>query len=215
MTLAHLVAATVRRNPAKVSPFALQNLSKFYIGFLENGVVCLVQKVVDYHSQTVDPQELSVSIAFFQLLVSEQALSKCPFTRLYLLLTQYTPEKLRVQAGGPGVSQSLEGVLITRLCKKPETLRLLETKIKEIRAKYLPILEEKLSQCQARLELQVYLDLVIRCLLHKPLPSLNPKVEEILCRESGEPGSSLGQGSGPQAPPPQLCRGLRIEGAGP
>ena len=179
VTLANLVATTVRRNPAKVSSNAMQHLSKFYIGFLENGVVGLVQEIVDFHSQLVDPQEISVSIAFFQFLVSEEArLSQCPYTRMYLLLTQYTPEKVRVQAGGPGVCQFLETtVLLTGLCKKTETLNLLETKIKETRAKYLPILEQSLSQCEARLEIQVYIDLIIRCLLNKPWPpSLNPKV---------------------------------------
>ena len=178
VTLANLVATTVRRNPAKVSSNAMQHLSKFYIGFLENGVVGLVQEVVDFHSQTVDPQEISVSIAFFQFLVSEEVLSPFPYTRMYLLLTQYTPEKVRVQAGGPGVCQFLETtVLLTGLCKKTETLNLLETKIKETRAKFLPILEQSLSQCQARLEIQVYIDLIIRCLLNKPWPpSLNPKV---------------------------------------
>ena len=118
-----LVAATVRRNPAKISPHALMNLCRFYIGFLENGVVDLVTDLVDFHSQTVDPKELTVSTSFFQTLVAEEILSKCPHTRLHLVLTQYTSEKTRVQAGGPSVSQFLEPSTITALCKKADTLK--------------------------------------------------------------------------------------------
>lgn len=92
VTQGDLVAATARRNPAKISPLALTNLSRFYIGFLQNGVVDLMADLVDFHSQTVDPKELTVSTSFFQTLVSEESLATCPHTRLHLVLTQYTPE---------------------------------------------------------------------------------------------------------------------------
>ena len=74
IAMADLVAHTVKRTPAKVGPFALQVLSKLYIGFLENGVVPLVDEVVDWHCQTVDPKEVSVSASFVHVLVSEEAL---------------------------------------------------------------------------------------------------------------------------------------------
>ena len=155
VTQGDLVACVTRRNPAKVSPHALMNLCKFYIGFLENGVVDLVSDLVGFHSHAVDPRELTVSTAFFQTLVSEEALSKCPQTRLYLVITQYTTKKLRAQAGGPSVSQFLETSQILGLCKKPDLLKTLETKLREIKAKYLPLLTLNLSDRVARLELAV------------------------------------------------------------
>ena len=138
VTQGDLVACVSKRNPAKVSPHALMNLCKFYIGFLDNGVVDLVTDLVDFHSHTVDPRELTVSTSFFQSLVSEEALSKCPQTRLYLVMTQYTMEKTRAQAGGPSVAQFLDTSQILGLCKKPDLLNTIETNIREIKAKYLP-----------------------------------------------------------------------------
>jgi hypothetical protein len=176
VTQGDLVAAAGRRNPAKISVPALMNLCKFYIGFLENGVVDLVQDLVDFHSLTVDPKELTVSTSFFQTIVSEEALSKCPHTRLHLVISQYTTEKMRVMAGGPGVSMFLETGQITSLCRKPDLLKTLENKMREIKGKYLPILEKLLSERQARLELAVYMDLILRCLFSKPWPLLDPKV---------------------------------------
>ena len=176
VSLADLVALCSRRNPAKISPRALTGLSKFYIGFLENSVENLIMDLVDFHSQQVDPQELTVSTSFFEILMSEEALGKCPYTRLALLLTQYTTEKTKVQAGGPSVSQFLESSVITGLCKKPDTLKLLENRCRESRSKFLPLLENHLSESMARIELQVYLDLLIRCVFNKPWPKLEPKV---------------------------------------
>ena len=164
LTMGDLVALTVRRSPAKVSTTALQALAKLYIGFLENSVVSLVEEIVDFHCQTVGPKEVTVSTSFVSVLVSEEPLNKCPYTRAYLLLTQYTNEKLRTQVGGPGVSQLIETSLVTSLCKKPDLLLTLETKFREIRAKYLPLLEKGMSPSQARIELQGYMDLVLRCL---------------------------------------------------
>ena len=78
----------------------MMTLCKFYISFLENNCVDLVEDLVDFHSSMVDPRELCVSIAWFSLLDTEEALKKCPHVRLYLILTQYTKEKTREQAGG-------------------------------------------------------------------------------------------------------------------
>ena len=55
-------------------------------------------------------------------------------------MTQYTIEKTRGQPGGPSVAQLLDTSQILGLCKKPDLLKTTETKIREIKAKYLPIL---------------------------------------------------------------------------
>ena len=109
ITQGDLVAFVSKRNPAKLSPGALQTLCKFYIQFLENDVLDIVGDLVDYHCHAVDPKELTISISYFQAVVSEESLKKCPFSRLYLVMSQYTAEKVRAQAGGPSVSQFLDG----------------------------------------------------------------------------------------------------------
>ena len=74
------------------------------------------------------------------------------------------------------MSQFLEPTSITALCKKPDTLGALETKIRDIKAKYLPLLEQNLSTSLARCEIQVYIDMIIRCLFNKPWPQVNTKL---------------------------------------
>ena len=140
VTQGDLVACVSRGNLAKVSPLVLMHLCKFFMGFLDNGVVDLVTDLVDSHFHTVDLRELTVSTSFFQSLVSEEALPKCSQTRLYLVMTQYTLKKTRAQVGGPSVAQFLDTSLILGLCKKPDLLKAIETNIRDSKGKYLPSL---------------------------------------------------------------------------
>ena len=78
ITQGDLVSAAMRRNPAKLSTKTMQVLTKVYIGFLENGVPELVQELVDFHSETVDPKELTVSTAWIEHLVSEEPHPEMP-----------------------------------------------------------------------------------------------------------------------------------------
>ena len=104
-----LVAHACRRNHAKIQITTWQTLSKYYIGCLENNVVELMEDLHEFHSQNVDPSEVSVSMVFYQLLHSEESLKQCPQVRHFLLLSQYCKDKLRASSGGgPGVSQFLE-----------------------------------------------------------------------------------------------------------
>ena len=74
VSLGDLVAHACRKNPAKIQVTTWQTLSKYYIGFLENNVVELMEDLHEFHSQNVDPSEVSVSMAFYQLLHSEESL---------------------------------------------------------------------------------------------------------------------------------------------
>ena len=76
-------------------------LSKYYIGFLENGVVDLVEDLGDFHSHCVDPRELTVSLRFFNAVVGEEAFKASPQLRHYLVTTQYTSEKVIASSSGP------------------------------------------------------------------------------------------------------------------
>ena len=65
----------------------MQTLSKLFIGFLENGVPELSGDLVDFHSDTVDPKEITVSSGYISSVCSEEALSKCPHVRVHLIMS--------------------------------------------------------------------------------------------------------------------------------
>ncbi len=155
ITQGDLCAAAARRNPAKLSANTLSTLCKFFVGFLENNQLDLVQDLVDFHAHNVDPKELCVSIAFFNQVASEEALAKCPHVRMYLVVSQYCSERVKCQATGPALSQFIESKQISDLCKKPELLESLENKLIELKDKYFPILEAKLGARVAKMELAV------------------------------------------------------------
>ena len=193
VALGDLVAAAQKRNPAKITPQTWLNLCKYYIGFLENGVVDLVEDLHEFHSNTVDPRQLCVSIAFFGLVESEEALKKCPQVRHFLVTTQYTSEKTRAQAGSPSMSQFLEPTQITAFCKKTDQVNQLEKTIRDLKSQYLPILEKGLGERIARLEMTVYIILIIRCMFSKSwLVDIEPKVTLPVGKFSEDKIKSLG-----------------------
>ena len=172
-----LVAMASRRNPAKVSVTQMQILSKLYIGFLENGVPELAGDLVDHHSDTVDPREITVSFTYIQMVCTEEALSKCPHVRLHLILSQYSLDKTRSSSSGPSQGALFDNQNITTLCKKTDILANLENKIRDLKKEYLPILERTLSLRQARLLMNIFIDLILRCLFSKPWPLGGPKIK--------------------------------------
>ena len=192
VSLGDLVAAAQKRNPAKISPTTWLTLGKYYIGFLENGVVDLIEDLHEYHSNTVDPRELCVSMSFFGLLDAEPALKKCPQVRHYLVCTQYTNENEKAQVGGPSVSLFLENAQITALCKKPDVVHKLEKAFRDLKTWYLPHLEKALGPRVARLEITVYMTLLIRCLFCKAWPQLEPRVTLPVGKFSEEKIQALG-----------------------
>ena len=147
------MSTAMRSNPVKLSTKTTQVLTKVYIGFLENGVPELMQELVDFHSDSVDPKFLTVSTNWIEDLLSEEPLQKCPHTCLALWLSQYTHDKVRHQSTGPDVAAFIEPANLLSLCKKTELIQTLETQIKDLRGKYLPILEKALGDRQARLEM--------------------------------------------------------------
>ena len=172
-----LIAAAQKRNPAKVGPESWMTLSKYYIGFLDEGLTDLVEDLSYFHSACVDPRELCVSLKYFKLVASEPAFKACPQLRHYLVTSQYTKEKALPSTTGPATAQFLESLALTTLAKKPEMVLSLEKTIRETKSKYLPILEKSLGSKQARLEMTVLIDLFIRCTFAKPWPeNMAPKL---------------------------------------
>ena len=190
--IADIVAKVLKRNPAKMPTRILETLAKFYIQFLGQGEQNLINELIDFHSTNVNPKELVVNNAFFEALTSEAALLKTPLLRHYLLLTQYTKEKTRAQAGNADVSVFLEPANIVALVKKGELIKNVEDKLREIRNTHLPILTKVLGESQAKNELAIWVDLIIRCLLCKPWPESFKMKKTVIGKFSNEKIRFLG-----------------------
>ena len=180
VALHNLVSKAQRKNPAKISIGTWQTLSKFFVGFLENDQMGLVEDLTEYHSACVDPRDLTASTEFFKLIANEDAFKACPHLRCHLVLAQYTKEKVRASPSGPNVSQFLEHAQIASFAKKPDQVLLVEQAIKDLKAKYLPLLEPVLGPREARFELATYVTLILRCLFGKAWPEgLEPKAPSL------------------------------------
>ena len=72
----------------KIADSMWKTLAKWYISFLDNKQADLIVDLADFHSQKVDPRELTVSTAFFNKVLQEPAFKQCPCLRHYLVTTQ-------------------------------------------------------------------------------------------------------------------------------
>ena len=108
-------------------------------------------------------------------------------------MTNYTSEKLKTNPAGPGHCVFLESSQIQNLAKSSEKCQEIDKLLKNLKKQYLPVLQQFFSERMAKLELSVYLDLVLRCLLSKPWPSaLVPKVTLKVGQYSAEQVLKLG-----------------------
>ena len=90
--------------------------------------------------------------------------------RHYLLMANYTLEKVRNSGNLAATAAFIEAQSVTGLAKNPATVECLEDLLREGREKYLPILERQLSRTQALLEFADYGVVLVRSALAKPLP---------------------------------------------
>ena len=208
VNLGDLVSSAQKRTPSKVSPNNWLTLTKYYIGFLENDCMDMLQDLSEFHSASVDPRQLCVSIAYYGILESEPVLKKAPNLRLYLTSTQYTLEKVKAQGAGPAVSQFLEASQLTAFFKKPDQVNQLEQTIRDLKAKYLPLMQEHLGDRVAKLEFMVYMDLLLRALFCKPWPVQEPRLTLAVGKFSqgkSRTWGSLVHGLGLEIPQPEFC----------
>ena len=164
-----LVARAARRNPTRQPAQALMSYCKYYKSFVEDEHPELVSELVDFHSVKVDPKDLIMPPSFFDHLANSTVLSKTPYLRHYLMLTNYTSDKKEERAG-QGVAKFIQIKVLENWVKKPDEVSQLEKLFEDLRSTHLPKLEKAIGSRQARLELQVYVDLIIRCQFAKPWP---------------------------------------------
>ena len=170
VAMSDLVAKSMRRTPAKISVWTMSTLCKFFVQFLESGDQSVLQELQDFHAARVNPKSLSVPFSFFHSLTTEQNLSNAPYLRFYLLLSNYTEEKTKAVASGPAQAGFIDNTSLTSLVKKPDLIKAIEAILRDIRATLLEPLQAITGPAQARLDLAVLADLLVRCLLAKQWP---------------------------------------------
>ena len=80
-------------------------------------------------------------------------------------------EKTRPSTGEPDTAAFLEPPALTLFSKTPDLVDLLERELKNIRSKFLPILDRSLAPPQSRLEVATLADLLIRSAFSKTFPA--------------------------------------------
>ena len=122
-----------------VSDSMWKSLAKYYISFLANKHVDMIEDLADFHSEKVDPREVTVSTGYFAKMVDEAAFKECPCLRHYLIATQCSKQKVLNQSTGPAIGNLLELDMIQAFARKADLVTQTEKTIGTLRAKYLPI----------------------------------------------------------------------------
>ena len=167
---AELAMKAQARNPAKKSFGAWESLTKYFITFVKDKLVGLVQELTEFHSETVNAKELCVALRMYAYLATEKAFITCPYLRHYLIRVQYTTEKAIPSSTGPATSQFLELNQLTSFLKDPKMVQDVEQQIRDWRHKFLPILCQNMEERNAKLEMGVLVGLLLRCVFSKPWP---------------------------------------------
>ena len=87
---------------------------------------------------------------------------------MYIMFTQYTKYKMRNYVNGPSHAEFLETLSISNLCKKADLVVSLEKIIEDVRTKALAILTQTMELPMARLQVAVFIDMILRCVMSKP-----------------------------------------------
>ena len=90
------------------------------------------------------------------------------------------------------MSVFLENSQIAAFCKKPDLVNQLEKSFRDLKNQYLPLLENALGPRVARLEIMVYMTLLVRRLFCKAWPQLEPWVTLPVGKFSEEKIQALG-----------------------
>ena len=91
---------------------------------------------------TVNPKDLVVPLSLFEALVSEQALKPLSLVRHYLLLSNYTDEKVLPSVSGPSYGMFIDTGVLASLSHKQTLVTELEGFLRDFRTKYLEDLEK-------------------------------------------------------------------------
>ena len=72
-----LAVMAQRRNPAKVGWTSWDTLTKYYCSFVKDGLADLVDDLIDFHAECVNPRELMVSLRMYAHMTTEEAFKTC------------------------------------------------------------------------------------------------------------------------------------------
>ena len=118
---ADLMAGAKRKNPAPVSDKLWKTLARYYLSYLHDKEADMIEDLADYHSEKVDPREVTVGEGFFAMMM-QGAFKGCPCLRHYLVATQYSKEKVLHQSTGPAIGHILDSELVTSFAKNADVV---------------------------------------------------------------------------------------------
>ena len=95
LLLGDIIAKAQQRTPVRLGDRVLTGLTKYLTRYLEGDGQHLMEELFQFHSAVVNPREVQVPVAFFEVLGKEPAFKDMPLFRHYVVLSNYTNEKLR------------------------------------------------------------------------------------------------------------------------
>ena len=166
-----IIAKASRQVALKQSQILIEILSKLYVSILASGASELVNELIEFHSQEVNPSEVSVSGKYFENLVKQGTWQTLPFLRHYLILAQFTTEESFSRSSGPQLAafldvKTIDSFLKTKLGEATKA----EKVLKALREKYLASLAPAMSASMAQIEVARLGVAVVRTLFGKPVP---------------------------------------------
>ena len=148
-----IIAKASRQVGPKQSQVLIEILAKLYVSIVASGSSELVNELIEFHSQEVNPSEISVSGKYFENLVKEETWQTLPFLRHYLILAQYTTEESISRSSGPQLAAFLDVKTIDNFLKtKRGDATKAEQVLKAFREKYLAPLAPAMSASMAQIE---------------------------------------------------------------
>ena len=108
VSLNDLAAKAARRLPARVSASNMSILCKCFNQFLSAGHQHLLQELVDVRAAKVNPKKILAPLAYCQSLAADENLRQMSHLRHYLILSNYTEEKLNHGHRDPRTHGSLK-----------------------------------------------------------------------------------------------------------
>ena len=164
-----IIAKASRQAAPKQSQVLIEILSKLYVSILASGSSELVGELIEFHSQEVNPSEITVSGKYFENLCKQDIWQTLPFLRHYLILAQFTTEGSVARSVGPQLAWFLDVKSIDNLVKTKPDAKEAETLLKGFRERYLPALAPAMCASLAHIEVGHLAIAIVRTIFGKGL----------------------------------------------
>ncbi len=170
VALTNVCAMVQRGAPVRLSGTALMSVGRYVLQFFSADLGFLVHELCQWHSAHVDPQELAVGAATFEVLSGAPEMKGAPYLRQAIMLASYTGENaLQRQRPSPNVCNLITATEVHSFCKNAGLVSLAEGWLKTCRERFLGHLEENVDANQARCLLVEFGTALVRLVFAKKL----------------------------------------------